>query len=160
MDDTIYLLGAFAGLVVFFVALSMAYEPTYDVLYNGLNSSAVQTALNNVSPAAFTNWLDVAAIVVYFVFHILISVVLPLSVRHNILAISSIFLFSFIYPVIVAVVSNSIVEFVQSTGVSFPFTMFVLNSWVLFEIIFILTMAIIMFFKLRGGVENQQYGYE
>jgi len=148
IEDKLYLLFVVAFIVIVVGAISLLYTPIYDVLY-GLNPST-QDALDNIDPTSVYNWIDGLCVIAYFAFNILICIILPLYVRHNPIYIGAIFLFSFIYTFASAIIINAISEFLAGLSVSYTGVNFVLDNFLLLEVVFILLMVIIMFFKYKS----------
>lgn len=149
-DDKLYILGAIVLLVVGITAYSIMWEPTYEAL-DDLNSSAVHTAITHTNPADVNDWLDWMFVFAYFALNILICIVLPLMVEHNPLYIALLFLSSFFYAWIVALLSNVLTDWLTSMGSTMTAMRYVLDNLVAIEIVFMLIMAVIMYYKRQGS---------
>jgi hypothetical protein len=157
IDDKIYFLGAFMLVVIGIIAYGLYYTPVYDTL-TGLGSTKVNDAMANVSPTNVFNWLDFMAVCFYFAMNVMICIMLPLYVAHNPIYIPVIFLFSFLYTYGCAVVANVMFDFMGSVSISYPMTQLVVQYLVEFEIVWLMIMMTIMFFKRRSTVQGDYYG--
>lgn len=157
IDDKLYMLMIFAFIVILVGTIYVMYTPIYNVLY-GLDVST-NAALDNISPTSVYGWIDWTVVVGYFGFNILICIVLPFMVRHNPIYLGAIFIFSFIYALVAAIVVNSLYDFLTSVGASYTGINFILSNFVVIESVFILLMAVVMFFKYRtAGSGDMYYG--
>lgn len=150
LDDKIYFMFLFFAIILMLGVVFVAYTPIYEAL-TGLGSTAVNNAIANIAPASLFNWVDWMAFFGYFAINILISIVLPLRIEHNPVFVAALFIFSFIYAFIIAILANTAVDFLDGLSAPYTLTMVILNNWVLFEVIFILILAVIMFMKRSSG---------
>jgi len=156
MTDKFYFLSAFAAIVIGVIGLSLFWSPAYDALTD-LGSVSVNKSLNKVTPSATSNWLDWMIVFGYFAFNILICIVLPLTVPYNPIYYIVLFITSFLYTYVVAILANVLEEVIADITTAFTYTSFIVSHLVEFEIMFILIMGIVMFFKSRGDVANPYY---
>lgn len=155
-DDKIYFIYIFAFIVVLIAVVALVYTPLYDIL-TGLGSEPA-TAMANIAPASVYGWVDWVAVFAYFGFNILICIILPMYVPHNPIYIVTLFIFSFIYAFVTAIVANALIDFLDSVGSTYVYITFIINNLVIFEVVFILLMALIMFFKYRSLQSDIYYG--
>jgi hypothetical protein len=155
IDDKIYFIFIFTFIVVLLGAVFLMYTPIYDTL-SGLGT-APATAMANIVPASVFGWVDWIAVFLYFAFNILICIILPMYVPHNPIYIAALFIFSFIYAFVVAIIANALVEFLYSIGSTYTHLQYILNNLVVFEVVFVLILAIIMFYKYRTAQSTGIY---
>ena len=151
-----YFLFAFVFLIIGFSAFALFYDPVHDTL-TSLGSTSANQALNKVTPNSVFSWMDFMLVCFYFAINVVICIVLPYYVEHNPIYYVILLLFSFGYTYGVAVTSNIIVEFLQGVGSSFSMTLSVLNNLVMLEIVFLLIMGFVMYFKGTGGSHQPYY---
>lgn len=152
IDDKLYVFGILFVIVIGMVALNLFWEPTYDVL-TGLGSESVNDALANVNPSDVSSWMDWMIVFGYFGLNIAVCLILPLFVNHNPFFMIGIFIFSFAYTYGVAVSANVLYDWLSSVGSTFTYTMLMVENLVIIEVVFILLMGLIMFFKFRNPTE-------
>jgi len=153
LPDKFYFLSGFTAIIIGVIAISLFWAPTYDVLRD-LGSVSVNKSLDNVTPSATSDWLDWIIIFAYFAFNVLICVVLPLSVENNPIYYIVLFVVSFLYAYIVAILANVLYDTIVSLTSDFNHTLFLINHLVEIEIMFLMLMAVIMFFKRRQSGES------
>lgn len=155
IDDKIYLLFLVGTVVAVLGVLYIAYTPFYNSMV--ALGTAPANAMSNIPPNSVYGWVDWTATIFYFAINILICILLPMMVRHNPIYIVALFLFSFIYAYICAILANSLVEFLEGVSASYTHILFVLNNFVLIEIVFLLLMSIIMFYKHQAAGGEMYY---
>lgn len=128
------------------VAMSMFWRPTFSVLSTlGAPNSTVNKSLDKVNPADVDDWMDWMAVFFYFAINILVCVILPLKVENNPVMIALLFIISFIYTFVVAMLSNALTGFLVSVGSTMNNIGFVIDNLVIFEVGWVLLMAIILY---------------
>ena len=156
LSDKYYFISGFLVILISLIAMSMFWSPTYDALRD-LGSVSVNESLDFVSPAQTDSWLDWMIVFAYFGFNVLICIALPLIVEHNPIYYIVLFISSFLYAYVVAILSNIMQEIISDLTTNFGHTQFIINHLVELEICFIMLMAIIMFFKRRQESTTAYY---
>lgn len=154
IDDKIYFLYIFAGMVIIIGAVTLMWTPVYNTLYNLGNST--HPALDNITPTSVYGWVDWCAVFFYFAINILICIVLPFYVENNPIYIALLFVFSFLYAFIAAIIANALIEFLTDIGSPYTHLNFILDNFVIFEVVFLLIMGVVLYVKHRGG-SNEIY---
>lgn len=153
MPDKIYVLFLFAFVIVLVVAYGTAWGVVQPIIKDFGNNKTVE-AMNKLEPSSVNTWLDWAIILIYFALNILACVVLPLTVENNpvFFGILAFIMFLLIAPI--ALLANALIEFLEGFSPSYTLTIFLLKNIVILEVVFILVMIFILYFK---GRNTQQY---
>lgn len=151
IDDKIFMLTGFSGVLLFIAITAYVYpilwDALFDVTINQSNSSTA--ALNTLNPTDVVNWLDVMLVVAYFAVNVLVCIILPMYIEFNPIYFGAVFMFGFIWIYVVAVWSNVMSDAIKSLT-TLPMTAFVMDNAVLMEIVFLMLLALVMFYKRRG----------
>lgn len=156
IEDKLYFLYVIIFVMVLLGTVYLAYGPIYDAMVN--LGTAPATAMANIPPASVYGWADVLAAIFYFGLNIVICIILPMYVRHNPIYIVALFLFSFIYAYVSAIAMNALYSFWLEAGTVYVINTFIISNFVWLEAVFILLMAVIMFYKYRAVGEEMYYG--
>jgi hypothetical protein len=136
---------------LFVAAIAYIYPILWDALYDvSLNQSDSSIdALNTLNPVEVVNWLDVMLVCGFFAVNILVCIILPMYIEHNPIYYAAIFGFGFIWIYFVAIWSNVMTDTLESLG-TLNLVKFIVSNGVIIEVVFLLLLAMVMFYKRRG----------
>ena len=149
IPDKIYAVYVFALVVVVVVSFGFAWTITQPII-RGLGGSYNEAAMDLLEPTAVNQWLDWAIVLVYFGISLVVCIILPLFVENNPVLFG---IFAFVMMIMIfanALLSNALVEFLQSFAPSYILTIFLLENFVVLEVVFMLIMMFMLFFKGRS----------
>lgn len=151
IDDKIFMLTGFTAVLMFVAIVAYTYPILWDALFditvNQSNSSTA--ALNTLNPTDVVNWLDVMLVVAFFAVNVLVCIIMPMYLEFNPIYYGAVFVFGFVWIYVVAVWSNVMKDAIDSFQ-TLPITAFVLSNAVLMEIVFLMALTLVMFYKRRG----------
>lgn len=153
MPDKIYGLGIFVFIIVLIIAYGVAWSITQPIIKD-LGGAYTVAAMDKLEPSSVHLWLDWTIILLYFAINIVVCVVLPLYVSNNPVLFGALGFIMLLFVVPVGLVSNALVEFINSFAPMYTMTVFLLEHLVLLEVLFILTMIFVLMFK---GQQGQNY---
>jgi len=146
MPDKIYGLFLVAFIIVLVIAYGTAWAITQPII-RGLGGSYTEAAMDKLEPASVNLWLDWTIILLYFAINIVVCLVLPLTVENNPILFGVLAFIMLLLVLPIALLSNSLVAFIQSFAPSYTMTIFLLEHLVLLEVVFMLLMIFILLFK-------------
>lgn len=148
LPDKVWATFIFVGVIIVVIVFGYAWSITQPIIKDiGASSNYTTAAMDKLDPSAVTSWLDWAIVLVYFAINIVVCVILPIFVENNPVLFGLFGFVMFLLIFVNALLSNAIVDFIQGFAPSFTMTIFLLENFVVLEVVFLLIMIFMLFFK-------------